>query len=150
MGLSIRLFKHKKKELNGKWYGKATSTGEVHTEELARNICHDTTLTEADVHASIIALVEEMKRQLQDGRTVVLDGFGRFHLTIKSDMVEKPEDFNLSKHVKRILCKFTQPPDATSSTAIWSAPSPMESTCTWLRNTSLQRWIRQPRYKKND
>ena len=107
MGLSIRLLKHKKKELNGKWYGKATSTGEVHTEELARNISHDTSLTEADVHASIIALVEEMKRQLQDGRTVVLDGFGRFHLTIKSDMVEKPEEFNLSKHVKRILCKFT-------------------------------------------
>ena len=64
-------------------------------------------LTEADVHATIIALVKEMKDRLQDGNTVVLDGFGRFHLTIQSEMVDKPEDYNLKYHVRRILCKFT-------------------------------------------
>lgn len=107
MTLKIRLLQHKNKSFNGKWYGRATSTGEAHTEELARSISHDTTLTEADVHAAIIALVDEMKRRLQDGQTVVLDGFGRFHLTVNSDMVEKPEDFNLKRDIKRILCKFT-------------------------------------------
>lgn len=107
MGLKIKLLQLKSKGLKGKWYGKAASTGEVHTEELARSICHNTALTEADVHAAIIALVEEMRWRLQDGNTVVLDGFGRFHLTIQSDIVDKPEDYNLKYHVKRIFCKFT-------------------------------------------
>lgn len=107
MAIKIRLLQHKRKALKGKWYGRAVSNGEVHTKELARSISNDTTLTEADVHATIIALVKEMKDRLQDGNTVVLDGFGRFHLTIQSEMVDKPEDYNLKYHVRRILCKFT-------------------------------------------
>ena len=107
MALTIKLFQHKAKEFNGKWYGRVVKDGEVHTKDLARIICDNTTLTRADVEATIIALVEEMKAQMQSGNTVVLDGFGRFHLTVKSDMVDRPEDFNLKKHIRRILCKFT-------------------------------------------
>lgn len=107
MTLTIKLLQHKKKDLNGKWYGRVVKTGEVHTKELAKSICDNTTLTRADVEATIIALVEEMKQRLQDGETVVLDGFGRFHLAIKSDMVEHPQDYNLKKHVRQIRCLFT-------------------------------------------
>ena len=107
MALRIRLLQLKSKDLKGKWYGRAVSNREVHTEELARNICDNTTLTEADVHAAVHALITEMTNQLQDGNTVVLDGFGRFHLTVQSDMVDSPKDFNLKQHIKRILLKFT-------------------------------------------
>ena len=107
MALTIRLLQHKAKDFNGKWYGRVVKTGEVHTKELAETISKNTTLTRADVEATVLALVEEMKYRLQSGDTVVLDGFGRFHLTVQSDMVEHPEDFNLKKHIRRILCKFT-------------------------------------------
>lgn len=107
MALKIRLLQHKRKNLNGKWYGRVVARNEVHTDELARRICFKTTLTEADVHAVIIALTAEMTEQLQDGNTVVLDGFGRFHLTVKSEMVDTPEQYNVNKHVKQVLCKFT-------------------------------------------
>ena len=107
MALTIKLFQQNREDLKGKWYGRVVKDGEVHTKDLARIICDNTTLTRADVEATIIALVEEMKAQMQSGNTVVLDGFGRFHLTVKSDMVDRPEDFNLKKHIRRILCKFT-------------------------------------------
>ena len=107
MALKIRLFQLKSKNLKGKWYGRAISNREVHTEEMAKNICYRTTLTEADVHAAVRALITEMTNQLQDGNTVVLDGFGRFHLTVQSDIVDNPKDYNLKYHIRRILCKFT-------------------------------------------
>ena len=83
---------------------------EVHTEELAQKINQKCTVTETDVVAVIDALVRQMKEELQEGRTVVLDGFGRFHLTVQSELVDNKEDFNVLRHIKRVLCKFT--PDA--------------------------------------
>ena len=78
MAIRIKLFQKKdtNKNIDGKWYGRVVKRDEVHTKELARSISHNTTLTEADVQAAIIALVEEMKLRLQGGDTVVLDGFG--------------------------------------------------------------------------
>lgn len=111
MSLKLRLLQHKRKDLNGKWYARVTKGDEIHTRQLANAICHQTSFTEADVHGVIRALTDEMKRQLQSGNTVVIDDFGRFHLTIKSELVDKKEDFDLAQHVKRIMCKFT--PSAT-------------------------------------
>jgi len=107
MAIKIKLYQHKRKDLQGKWYGRAVKAGEVTTKDLARIISHNNSVTESDVHAVIIALVKEMKNYLREGQTVVLDDFGRFHLTVQSDMVEKKEDFDLRKHIRRVLCKFT-------------------------------------------
>lgn len=107
MSIKIKLYQHKRKDLQGKWYGRAVKAGEVTTKDLARIISANNSVTESDVHAVIIALVQEMKHHLRDGQTVVLDGFGRFHLTIQSEMVERKEDYDIRKHVKRVLCKFT-------------------------------------------
>lgn len=107
MAIKIKLYQHKRKDLQGKWYGRAVKAGEVTTKDLARIISHNNSVTESDVHAVIIALVKEMKNHLREGQTVVLDDFGRFHLTVQSDMVEKKEDFDLRKHIRRVQCKFT-------------------------------------------
>ena len=53
------------------------------------------------------ALIHEMKFFLQLGHTVKLDGFGNFHLTIESEMVDHKSDYRLDQHVKRVKCKFT-------------------------------------------
>ena len=110
MSLQVKLCQIDREGMRGKWFGRAVRLDEVHTEELARNIQRKCTLTTTDVIAVIDALVGEMKNELGDGRTVVLDGFGRFHLTVQSELVDNKEDFNVLRHIKRVLCKFT--PDA--------------------------------------
>lgn len=107
MSLKIKVTKLKNQSVRNKYYGKVVARDEVHTKDIARRICADTTLTEADVYAAIQALVTEMKHQLQSGNTVVLDDFGRFHLTVQSDTVDNPNDYSPSKHIRRVLCKFT-------------------------------------------
>ena len=89
MAIKIKLYQHKRKDLQGKWYGRAVKAGEVTTKDLARIISHNNSVTESDVHAVIIALVKEMKNHLREGQTVVLDDFGRFHLTVQSDMLRR-------------------------------------------------------------
>lgn len=107
MAIKIKLYQQKRKDLQGKWYGRTVKTGEVTLEELARRISKANSVTESDVYGVLVALIKEMKSDLRDGRTVVLDGFGRFHLSVQSDMVEQKEDYNLRKHIRRVLCKFT-------------------------------------------
>ena len=53
-----------------------------------------------------MALVDEISYNLSLGNTVVLDGLGRFHLTVESDPVENKEDFDIKKNVKGVKCKF--------------------------------------------
>ena len=59
------------------------------------------------VYGVLKALIHEMKFFLQLGHTVKLDGFGNFHLTIESEMVDHKSDYRLDQHVKRVKCKFT-------------------------------------------
>ena len=107
MALKIAVKQHKRKSLNGKWFGKAVSMGEVSTMELARKISHNNSVTEGDVVGVITALVAEMRNELQAGHTVVLDGIGRFHLTVKSDLVDHQEDYNVKRNVREVKVKFT-------------------------------------------
>ena len=90
-----------------KFYGKAVKRQDVTLETIAEIISQKNSVTESDVYGVLKALVHEMKFLLQLGHTVKLDGFGNFHLTIESEMVEKESDYQLDKHVKRVLCKFT-------------------------------------------
>ena len=53
-----------------------------------------------------MSLVDEISYSLSQGNTVVLDGLGRFHLTVESDPVENKEDFDLKKNIKGVKCKF--------------------------------------------
>ena len=89
-----------------KYYAHMVSTGEVGTEELAEAIQENTTFKRGEVRGIIDELVSEMKRQLSRGQTVCLDGFGRFHLSVESEGVDNPKDFNIGKNIKRVKCKF--------------------------------------------
>lgn len=111
MAIMLKLYQHKRKDLEGKWYGRTVKTGEVNIKKLAESISHSCSMTESDVYGVVTALVSEMSNRLRDGNTVVLDGFGRFHLTVKSDMVADKDEYDIKKHVRRVLCKFT--PSAT-------------------------------------
>ena len=107
MALQIRVQRMKKKGQAAKWYGKTVKYQDVTLSKIAEIISMKNSVTESDVYAVLTALVHEMKLLLQMGNTIKLDGFGNFHLTIESEMVDDKKDYRLEEHVKRVKCKFT-------------------------------------------
>lgn len=90
----------------GKWFAKTVSTGVTHTEDIARKIESGTTFTRGEVRGLMDALTDTMTEMLQDGKTVVIDGFGRFRLAAESLSAENPENFRLCTNIKGIRCHF--------------------------------------------
>ena len=58
-----------------------------------------------DVRGLVIALVDEISYRLRQGETVALE-VGRFHLTVESEPVDNPDDFDIKKHIKNVKCRF--------------------------------------------
>ena len=92
----------------GRYYAKAVSTGEIDTDELAVKLSKSGSMSVGTVKGVIADLVLEMKDQLASGKTVELDNFGRFKLSIESLSVEKPEDFNTRDHIIGAHCSFVE------------------------------------------
>lgn len=67
----------------GKWHARVVSNGVTSTNDLAESIQENTTSTRGEVTGIIMALVDEISYSLSLGNTVVLDGLGRFHLTVE-------------------------------------------------------------------
>ena len=88
MALLVRVQKMKKKGQPDKWYGKTVKRQDVSLKLIAQMISQSNSITESDVYGVLIALIHEMKVLLQMGHTIKLDGFGNFHLTIESEMVD--------------------------------------------------------------
>lgn len=107
MALLVRVRKMKKKGQPDKWYGKTVKRQDISLKLIAQMISQSNSITESDVYGVLIALIHEMKVLLQMGHTIKLDGFGNFHLTIESEMVDNKSDYRLDEHVKRVKCKFT-------------------------------------------
>jgi len=108
MAVLIKLLQNKCTDsaANGKWFAKTVSTGETHTEDVAREIEENTTFTHGEVKGMMDALIDVMTDMLHDGKTVSIDGFGRFRLVAESISAEKPEDFSLSRNIKGVKCRF--------------------------------------------
>jgi len=104
--IKLKQYKNKTKSSYGKWYADTVHTGEVHTDDIARKISENTTFRPGEVKGIIDELVDEMKLQLQESKVVVIDGLGRFRLTVESDGVDKKKDFDLQRNVKSVVCKF--------------------------------------------
>jgi len=109
MSLKLRLERLKtprSKSLHGKWRARVQKGEEVHLRELAERMQENCTLKVSDIYAVLTELVPTMKEELQAGKTVYLDGFGFFHLTVESDVVDRPQDFSIARNIRRVLCRF--------------------------------------------
>ena len=80
--------------------------GEVTLDEIAAEACRNSGFTEGTVVGVVTELQELLKNKLADGQTVVLPGIGRFSLRVKSIGVEDPKEFNLGRHITRVVCGF--------------------------------------------
>ncbi len=95
----LRQEKNPKSDYKGQWYARAISIDTVNTEALATIMQQNCTVKKSDIVAVISELVEVMKQQLQDSKSVRLDGFGIFRIGLKTKAAPKPEEFNVSKNV---------------------------------------------------
>ncbi|MBO7051136.1 MAG: DNA-binding protein [Prevotella sp.] len=108
MALNIRLLKNniKSNPNYGKYFGRVIHYGEVTIDDFAEEIQHNCSATKSDVQLVITELQATIKRHLQEGHIVVLPEIGRLKLSVETVGVDKPKDFNLAKHLKRVVCRF--------------------------------------------
>lgn len=108
MALNIRLLRNdiKSNPSYGKYFGRVIHYGEVTIDQFAQEIEKNCSMKRSDVVAVLTELQETIKRHLQDGQVVVLPEIGRLKLSVETIGVDKPEDFSLAKHLKRVVCRF--------------------------------------------
>ena len=90
-------YKKVKMNVNGKWYAKSVLVmSPVSTEQVAKRIAAESTVSPADVRAVLTALGGVMDDYMSQGRSVNLDGVGPFYFTAVTSKngVDKPEDVN--------------------------------------------------------
>ena len=108
MALTIRLRRNeiKSNPNYGKYFGHVMNMGEVTIDQFAKEIENNCSMKRSDVVAVLTELQATMKRHLQDGQVVVLPEIGRLKLGVETIGVDDPKDFNLKKHLKRVVCNF--------------------------------------------
>lgn len=108
MAVHIRLIRNniKRSSSYGKYFAKTVSQGEVTLDEIAAEACRNSSLSEGTVIGVTTELQEILKQRLREGQTVVLPGIGRFSLRVESIGVDNPKDFNIGRHITRIVCGF--------------------------------------------
>ena len=108
MAVHIKLIKNNIKSSSsyGKYFAKAVSQGEVTLDEIAAEACRNSGISEGSVIGVVTELQDILKHRLTEGQTVVLPGIGRFSLRVESIGVDDPKDFNIGRHITRIICGF--------------------------------------------
>lgn len=100
----------KERKVNLKNFGKykavAVHADTVTQQEIEAEAERNCTVTRADVKAVMNEVMAVMRRHLQNGDRVRLDDWGILKLELESKAVEQPEEFNATKHVKRIKVHF--------------------------------------------
>ena len=90
----IRKIKKKRNGTNDKelYYAVPAWSGLIGTREIAQKLSARSTLTPADIRATLIGLVDVMEDYMHDGYSVKLDDLGVFRLSATSDGYNTPEE----------------------------------------------------------
>ena len=94
---------------NSKYYAIPVKAGTIDTREIAKYIAARSSLTPADVRATLIELAEVMEMFLHGGCNVKLDDLGTFSISATSDGYDTPEE--CTPHLVRAnkLCFIADP-----------------------------------------
>lgn len=78
----MAFYKKVQMKVNGKWYSKSVLVGSaITTEQVAKRVAAESTVSPADVRAVLTALGGVMGDYMVQGRSVKLDGIGSFYFT---------------------------------------------------------------------
>ena len=114
------------------YYALAVQTGVVGTSELAEIIQRNCSMKKSDVVAVLTELVEVMTDQLQNSKTVRLDGFGSFKLGVRSIGADTEEKFTIQRNVTGLRCNFLAEGKKDSSSG--------KVVRQFLNGCTLQKW----------
>ena len=108
MAIHIRLIRNNIKSSSsyGKYFAKTVSQGEVTIKSMIREALLARGYDDGAVVAVVSDLEHALKVKLSEGYTVVIPEIGRFSLRVESEGVDEPKQFNLRRHIKRIVCGF--------------------------------------------
>ena len=82
----MAFYKKTKMKVNGKWYPKSVLVGSaITTEQVAKRVAAESTVSPADVRAVLTALGGVMGDYMAQGRSVKLDGVGSFYFTASTN-----------------------------------------------------------------
>ena len=82
----MAFYKKTKMKVNGKWYPKSVLVGSaITTEQVAKRVAAESTVSPADVRAVLTALGGVMGDYMAQGRSVKLDGIGSFYFTASTN-----------------------------------------------------------------
>jgi predicted histone-like DNA-binding protein len=86
--------KQKRNGINSKalYYAVPAGAGLIGTRDIAQELAQRSSLTPADIRATLIGLVEVMEIYLHNGYSVKLDDLGVFRLSATSDGYASPEE----------------------------------------------------------
>ena len=87
------------------WYARAAAADHMTFEELCDDIAESSTLTSADVKATLDRMAWVISKNLQNGRIVEMGELGNFRMTIGSSGTITKEEFNTSL-IKKPRVKF--------------------------------------------
>lgn len=96
-----------KKDAPKKWYASPLTNKPLELKVMTRAATENTTTAPIEMEASVELLVNHTQKQLLQGHTVNIPGFGSFRITFKSDGVENINDFNAGQMIKNPRILFT-------------------------------------------
>lgn len=85
------------------YYPRLKSNGEVDLREIADDISHISTVSQADTMAVIEGLIQKIPQYLADGKIVRLGELGSFYLSIQAEGSPSAEAVNAAKIKKNRL-----------------------------------------------
>ena len=89
----------------GKFYAKTAALGVLTHEQLCQEMQSNCTVKSADVSAVMTETMAQMKRLLQNGYAVHLDGLGTFKITVVSEPADTYEKFTRA-NIKKFKVHF--------------------------------------------
>jgi len=90
----------------GKWYARSITMGTVTTNELAQIMQDNCTVKRSDIRAVLDELSQTIRLQLQDSKSVRIDGLGTFRIGLSSKGADSAEKFNVKEHVTKLRILF--------------------------------------------
>ena len=79
-----------------KYYATVKTDGEMSVDDLVKEIEKFSALSESDIRGVIIALENEIQKELVNGKIIRMDKLGSFYPSLSSEGADTPEKFNVS------------------------------------------------------
>lgn len=75
-----------------RYHARVVNQQHISSDQLAEEISHNCSLTEADIKAALVALSEQMAEHLKNGKRVHLEGIGYFQITLQCPETKNPKN----------------------------------------------------------